>query len=121
MFSRDSILKQEEALTDLDTSIDDWASKLEEAESRRQRIRRKLLEHTAAMATVKTERGHLSTISREQTPPMSPAKTDDAYKSERRDVQSIKIYADSGVTALLAEIEQQIHLAEGGDVVQVGY
>jgi hypothetical protein len=42
------MLKQEEALAELDTSIDDWVSKLEKAENRRTRVRQKLLEHVAA-------------------------------------------------------------------------
>lgn len=51
-FSADSMLKQEEALADLDNSIDDWVSKLEQAENRRTRVRQKLLEHVAAAATL---------------------------------------------------------------------
>lgn len=49
-FSQDSILKQEEALAELDASIDDWVNKLEQAENRRTRVRQKLLEHVAAAA-----------------------------------------------------------------------
>ncbi|PSR99035.1 Up-regulated during septation-domain-containing protein, partial [Coniella lustricola] len=47
-FSQDALLKQEEALGELDASIDDWVSKLEQAENRRTRVRQKLLEHVAA-------------------------------------------------------------------------
>ncbi|KAF4988959.1 hypothetical protein FGRMN_9432 [Fusarium graminum] len=47
-FSNESMLKQEEALTELDASIDDWVNKLEQAENRRTRVRQKLLEHVAA-------------------------------------------------------------------------
>lgn len=49
-FSHDSMLKQEEALAELDASIDDWVTKLERAENRRTRVRQKLLEHVAAAA-----------------------------------------------------------------------
>lgn len=49
-FSHESMLKQEEALAELDASIDDWVSKLEHAENRRTRVRQKLLEHVAAAA-----------------------------------------------------------------------
>ncbi|KAF4982876.1 hypothetical protein FZEAL_1572 [Fusarium zealandicum] len=49
-FSHDSMLKQEEALAELDASIDDWVNKLEQAENRRTRVRQKLLEHVAAAA-----------------------------------------------------------------------
>ncbi|CAK7223412.1 hypothetical protein SEUCBS140593_005226 [Sporothrix eucalyptigena] len=51
-FSHDSMLRQEEALAELDTSIDDWVTKLEQAENRRTRVRQKLLEHVAAAATL---------------------------------------------------------------------
>ncbi|CAI4215292.1 unnamed protein product [Parascedosporium putredinis] len=51
-FSHDSMLKQEEALAELDASIDDWVTKLEQAENRRTRVRQKLLEHVAAAATL---------------------------------------------------------------------
>lgn len=44
------MLKQEEALAELDSSIDDWVTKLEQAENRRTRVRQKLLEHVAAAA-----------------------------------------------------------------------
>jgi hypothetical protein len=44
------MLKQEEALAELDASIDDWVAKLEQAENRRTRVRQKLLEHVAAAA-----------------------------------------------------------------------
>ncbi|KND89745.1 hypothetical protein TOPH_05681 [Tolypocladium ophioglossoides CBS 100239] len=47
-FSHESMLKQEEALGELDASIDDWVAKLEQAENRRTRVRQKLLEHVAA-------------------------------------------------------------------------
>lgn len=46
------MLKQEEALAELDASIDDWVTKLEQAENRRTRVRQKLLEHVAAAATL---------------------------------------------------------------------
>ncbi|XWW92762.1 hypothetical protein V2A60_000688 [Cordyceps javanica] len=49
-FSHESMLKQEEALAELDVSIDDWVTKLEQAENRRTRVRQKLLEHVAAAA-----------------------------------------------------------------------
>uniref|UniRef100_A0A0B7KG16 Up-regulated during septation protein 1 domain-containing protein n=1 Tax=Bionectria ochroleuca TaxID=29856 RepID=A0A0B7KG16_BIOOC len=49
-YSCDTMLKQEEALADLDACIDEWVNKLERAEDRRTRIRQKLLEHVAAAA-----------------------------------------------------------------------
>ena len=114
-FSRDSILKQEEALAELDVSIDDWVSKLEAAEERRTRIRQRLLEHIAAAVTLQTN-GQPAQASNEQpTPPISPEDDNEFINTERRDVQSIKIYADQGVTALLSEIEREIDfMAESG-------
>lgn len=47
-FSVEAMLKQEEALAELDASIDDWFMKLEQAENRSTRVRQKLLEHVAA-------------------------------------------------------------------------
>ncbi|KAL9612242.1 MAG: hypothetical protein Q9167_003155 [Letrouitia subvulpina] len=108
-FSRETVLNQEEALAELDNSIDDWVKKLEQAENRRSRIRQKLLEHVAAALTLEFSGNSLThQITNQQTPPESPTRCDDYYPNERRQVQSIKIYADSGVAALLAEIEQEI-------------
>ncbi|POS78038.1 hypothetical protein DHEL01_v203571 [Diaporthe helianthi] len=90
-FSHDSMLKQEEALAELDSSIDDWVSKLEQAENRRTRIRQKLLEHVAAAVTLPvsgavgvSESLQLalgvgpaasSALANLSTPPRSPVKT----------------------------------------------
>ena len=114
-FSRDSILKQEEALAELDVSIDDWVSKLEMAEERRTQIRQRLLEHVAAAMTLQIGRQPTLTDIEQPTPPTSPEDDDDYINTERRDVQSIKIYADEGVAALLAEIEKEIDfMADSG-------
>lgn len=51
-FSRESMLKQEEALGELDVSIDEWIAKLDQAENRRTRVRQKLLEHVAGALTI---------------------------------------------------------------------
>ena len=107
-FSRDSVLKQEEALAELDVSIDDWVSKLEVAEERRTQIRQRLLEHVAAAVTLQIGGQPTLTDVEQPTPPTSPEDDDDYISTERRDVQSIKIYADEGVAALLAEIEKEI-------------
>ncbi|KEY72451.1 hypothetical protein S7711_10289 [Stachybotrys chartarum IBT 7711] len=56
-FSHQPMLKQEEALMELETLIDDRANKLEIAENRRVRVRQKLLEHVAAAATLSVPRG----------------------------------------------------------------
>ncbi|TLD30955.1 hypothetical protein PspLS_02559 [Pyricularia sp. CBS 133598] len=62
-FSHDSMLKQEEALAELDNSIDDWVGKLEQAENRRTRVRQKLLEHVAAAATMPLSPGSVHGVS----------------------------------------------------------
>lgn len=87
-FSQESMLKQEEALAELDASIDDWVTKLEQAENRRTRVRQKLLEHVAAAAilpsggaAVASETLHQamglnssSGVGNISTPPRSPSK-----------------------------------------------
>lgn len=88
----------------MDVLIDDWLSKLETAEEQRTRIRQRLLEHIAAAVTLHT--GARTDIEN-PTPPISPEDEDDYISTERREVQSIKIYADKGVAALLAEIEKE--------------
>jgi hypothetical protein len=127
-FSHESILKQEEALSELDASIDDWVSKLEQAENRRTRVRQKLLEHVAGALIMQP-------MNRDEdmsTPPRSPTKTSPSNQSphregavspqrlaapvevsspepsNRRDVESIRIYADSDISALLADVEEEI-------------
>ncbi|KAH6968586.1 Up-regulated during septation-domain-containing protein [Fusarium avenaceum] len=84
-FSNESMLKQEEALTELDASIDDWVNKLEQAENRRTRVRQKLLEHVAAAVCLPiggsnmTQESPLNVTSSSgicdiSTPPRSPSK-----------------------------------------------
>lgn len=108
-FSRESILKYEEALAQIDDSIGDWIRKSEQAKNRRMRVRQKLLEHVAAASTLQPS-GTAGSQNRpeEQTPPESPENDESFCSNGRRDVQSIKIYADTGVTALLAEIDREI-------------
>lgn len=156
------MLKQEEALAELDASIDDWVTKLEHAENRRTRVRQKLLEHVAAAATMSippASRANSPTESHSpsqaparphhgaselSTPPRSPNKmgtflypqspasspqrvvarvpsaipevpleeADAASDDEDSDaalkrMESIRIYADSDVYALLADVESE--------------
>jgi hypothetical protein len=71
IFSRESLLKQEEALAELDISIDEFILKLEQAENRRLRLRQKLLEHVAAAIVLNpSARDQVA----ETTPPRSPVK-----------------------------------------------
>lgn len=163
------MLKQEEALAELDASIDDWVTKLEQAENRRTRVRQKLLEHVAAAATLPvspivgvTESLHFAMGVRPNnssdlisTPPRSPtkatythtlssspspqrvvaqvpstileqplfeeaatiglaiaARAEDAAATIRR-AETIRIYADNDVYALLADVENQITKMSG--------
>ncbi|KAF8849322.1 hypothetical protein BDZ45DRAFT_663315 [Acephala macrosclerotiorum] len=150
-FSHESMLKQEEALSELDSSIDDWVSKLEAAENRRTRVRQKLLEHVAAAlimqpqveSSPKMSEGFNVEAEREavrmhvmnmvssshdlNTPPRSPTKASSPERLERvveevkiaspeaparrggRDVESIRIYADSDVYALMADLDEEIN------------
>jgi hypothetical protein len=144
------MLKQEEALSELDSSIDDWVSKLEVAENRRTRVRQKLLEHVAAALimqpvaspvsamggfNVEMERemvkqhvmNMVSSSQDPNTPPRSPTKASSPERLERvveevkssspeqssrrggRDVESIRIYADSDVYALMADLDEEIN------------
>ncbi|KAK8124567.1 uncharacterized protein PG998_000326 [Apiospora kogelbergensis] len=169
-FSQGSMLKQEEALAELDASIDDWVNKLEHAENRRTRVRQKLLEHVAAAATMGMSAqttGAIDLLSQAMggqprnaaadisTPPRSPAKSgtffhttspspspqrvvarvpsvipeapyeedaepctteqaeDNDSETELRRMESIRIYADSDVYALLADVESEFTKLRG--------
>ena len=113
--SFDSILKQEEALSDLDNSIDNWMAKLDMAENRRTRVRQKLLEHVAAALMVNLN-GSSQRQEDESTPPLSPARSSVSSRAEScfssidrtQSTKTIKIYADTGVYSLLANIEREI-------------
>lgn len=105
IFSRESLLKQEEALAELDNSIDEFIAKLEQSENRRLRLRQKLLEHVAAaLVLTPTMRGDAA----ERTPPRSPVKMENSPSCERKDTESIKIYADGHVLNLFSDIEKAI-------------
>lgn len=127
-------MKQEEALSELDSSIDDWVSKLERADNRRTRVRQKLLEHVAAAATLELPntslpqqvsqvqqqhmdraKNNMSTPPRSPTKPHSPQRLANPVEVTspepmiRQSLESIKIYADSDVYALLADVEEEIN------------
>ncbi|KAL2262925.1 hypothetical protein VTK26DRAFT_8915 [Humicola hyalothermophila] len=162
-FSPDAMLKQEEALAELDSSIDEWVSKLEQAENRRTRVRQKLLEHVAAAVTLGSSTAGAAGMNESlqlamcvrplnpnniSTPPRSPAKSsfgpthvsstpspqrlgahvpstileqplveeaasmDANEESENgaplRRAETIRVYADNDVYALLADVEDAI-------------
>lgn len=105
IFSRESLLKQEEALAELDISIDEFILKLEQAENRRLRLRQKLLEHVAAAIVLNpSARDQVA----ETTPPRSPVKIDSPSRHQRKETESIKIYADGHVLNLFSDIEKAI-------------
>ncbi|KAL2178001.1 Up-regulated during septation-domain-containing protein [Thermothelomyces heterothallicus CBS 202.75] len=167
-FSHEAFLKQEEALAELDTSIDEWASKLEQAENRRTRVRQKLLEHVAAAVTLGSPTGSIVGVSESlqlalgvvrplnaasiSTPPRSPAKasftpasssspsphrahvpstileqplveeaadmdTNEAAEegSKPRRAETIRVYADLDIPALLKDVENTIANMGGPD------
>jgi hypothetical protein len=144
-------------------SIDDWFTKLEQAENRRMRVRQKLLEHVAAALTMPSaavgmtgarthglldgerddgrDQGMMTMVPRrhismgEETPPRSPVKEQTRVPSpdgsperlalplrpqtqsiqelednaSRMSKESIRIYADSDVYALLADVQAEIN------------
>ncbi|EWC48701.1 hypothetical protein DRE_00006 [Drechslerella stenobrocha 248] len=85
-FSRETLLKQQEALADLDSSIDDWEAKME-------RVHRKLLEHVAAALSISNPLDRTAV----DTPPSTP----ENRNSLEDKTQSIKVYA------LLADVENE--------------
>jgi hypothetical protein len=131
-FSHEALLKQEEALSELNASIDDWIAKRERAENRRTRVRQKLLEHVAAALMLEPQtppeketmvetsmqdiqmRGqytppHSPTKSNSPTPLAAPLEASTPEPIARADVESIRIYADSDMFALLADVEDEIN------------
>lgn len=106
IFSRESLLKQEEALAELDASIDEFIAKLEQSENRRLRLRQKLLEHVAAALVLSP---NMRSDAAETTPPRSPVKAENSpARIERKETESIKIYADGHVLNLFSDIEKAI-------------
>lgn len=110
---RDNLLKQQEALVELELSIDEWIVKLEQADNRRLRARQKLLEHVAATVALVSKTSNCSAMA-EATPPRSPideslAEASSEPRANRRDVESIRVYADFHVLDLFAEIELAMH------------
>jgi hypothetical protein len=108
IFSRESLLKQEEALAELDVSIDEFILKLEQAENRRLRLRQKLLEHVAAAIVLNPNAAREDAA--QTTPPRSPTKaaTSPSQGGDRKTTESIKIYADGHVLNLFSDIEKAI-------------
>lgn len=135
-----SIIRQEEVLAELDIAIDDWVSKLEQAEHRRWKIQQKLLEHVAATLTVvdstvinagtnkNTQALQRNKVLKEKqtlpTTSQEPILTDESLRacdsnsshshshSETDNLQTVRVYADTGVAVLLSAIEDEILLMQ---------
>ncbi|EED22413.1 conserved hypothetical protein [Talaromyces stipitatus ATCC 10500] len=122
--SRENILGQEEALAQLDKSIDEWITKLEQVDNRRARVRQMLLEHIAASLVLSATYDTQGETRKQLDSPIIKDECEvevamDALDIELDDVasvtrESIKIYADYGVygdgdmATLLADIERQM-------------
>ncbi|OKL61542.1 hypothetical protein UA08_03179 [Talaromyces atroroseus] len=112
--SRENILGEEEAIAQLDKSIDEWVAKLEQVDNRRTRVRQMLLEHIAASLV-------LSAAPLDIKQPAINNEVDAGCTDIAR--ESIRIYADYGVygdadmTGLLADIEHQIETMNGHQVM----
>ncbi|KAK2733494.1 hypothetical protein FQN57_002103 [Myotisia sp. PD_48] len=108
-FSREGLLKQEEALLELDQSIDKWAVKLEFAEGRRARVQQKLLEHMVAALVIPPPQP--PRVPEETTPQYSSDESDySSADSHREDVESIIIYADVELHDLFENIEKEMEM-----------
>ncbi|KAL9476585.1 hypothetical protein ACSS6W_006426 [Trichoderma asperelloides] len=106
-FSPEPLLRQEEALAELDASIDDWVVKLERAENRRTRVRQKLLEHIAAAAILSVGRETpspvpLPVIQDIATPPRSPVKTTFTNRPESASPPPLRVVAQ--VPSMILEL-----------------
>lgn len=128
-------------MAELDIAIDDWVSKLEQAEHRRWKIEQKLLEHVAATLTIVDptviKAGNNNTtrapqqrrmLKENRTPPTTPQEpilTDESLgvcnsssnshshsHSETENLQTVRVYADTGVAVLLSAIEDEILLMQ---------
>lgn len=121
-------------LAELDIAIDDWVSKLEQAEHRRWKIQQKLLEHVAATLTVVDATGtnagpntntralQRSKVPKEKQTLQEPILTDESLQasdsssshgpSETGKLQTVRVYADTGVAVLLSAIEDEILLMQ---------
>jgi hypothetical protein len=106
-FSPESMLRQEEALAELDASIDDWVIKLERAENRRTRVRQKLLEHIAAAALLSVGKEipspvQLPVIQDISTPPRSPVKATFSSRPESASPPPLRVVAQ--VPSMILEL-----------------
>lgn len=112
--SHESILEQEEALAQIDKSIDEWIAKLEKVDNRRTRVRQMLLEHIAASLVLAATPINIKR-------PAINNEDDAGFTDIAR--ESIRIYADCGVykdadmSDLLADIEHQMETMSGHSMV----
>lgn len=121
-------------LAELDIAIDDWVSKLEQAEHRRWKIQQNLLEHVAATLNVVDSTGinaepnantralQRSKVLKEKQTLQEPILTDESLRacdsssshshSETENLQTVRVCADTGVAVLLSAIEDEILLMQ---------
>ena len=85
-------------------------------------MRQKLLEHVAGALIMQPSRDEMSTPPRSPTKAQSPQRlaapveVSSPEVMNRRDVESIRIYADSDISALLKDVEEEINrMGEQGD------
>ena len=119
--SRESILRQEEALMQLDTRIDSWITRLKRTETRRTELRQQLMEHITAILTVESQDDGESvyeTVVEKRPPPRYPPPSGPlpprpkdprrAQARERTESQATTVYDDPGVASLLNDIDHEL-------------
>ena len=122
---RDHLMKQTKALYDLDTQLDNLQSRLDIAAERRLIIQSKVWEHLTAILTATNLVEELDARPEEYTPPRSPERMMTSRRlsettfqegfvrsSPRDDIESITVFADSGVANLLRSIEEELDVID---------
>ena len=127
--SRDILAAHERALSDVDERVDERIRRLECCELRRALLRQKVLEHAVAVLALElpATTAAAGVGAPEATPPRSPVDDEratdgaDALPAElpltvasprRQEIESIRVYADSGVASLLKSIEVEIGILD---------
>ncbi|KAI9889467.1 MAG: hypothetical protein M1814_005250 [Vezdaea aestivalis] len=106
-FKRKNILRREEALAELEVSIDDIVHKLEQAEARRTRIRQKLLQY--ASTSISQRKPSIITIGGRHTPPQSPGSPHQrGLRKKMEPTDSAESSYDATIESLLSDIERMI-------------
>ena len=119
--SRESILRQEEALMQLDSRVDAWIARLKRTETRRTELRQKLMEHITAILTVESQDDGESiyeNVAEKRAPPRYPPPSGPlpprpkdprrARGREKTESQATTVYDDPGVASLLNDIDHEL-------------